>query len=223
MSPKAVVFDFDGTLIDTEACILRAQEILHGELGLDYDAERWQAEIGSATHSAWATELALATTHDFTASEIRNRRSALSLRFADELDLMPGMAALISEYRDAGIALGIASNSSRRWLYHHLDRLGISHQFSAVYTPEDVAHPKPAPDMFAEAAAALGSQPNDALAIEDSPSGATAAIAAGLRCAVLVSAHLNNAEYPAAARVFASPRGLYLTELTSHWNSWSDV
>ncbi len=221
MKLGAVIFDFDGTLIDTEACILRAQELVHDELGLAYDAERWQAEIGSATHSAWATELALASSREVTPDEVRHRRSALSLELADELDLMPGMSALIAEYRDSGIPLGIASNSSRRWLFHHLDRLDINDHFGVVLTREDVAHPKPAPDMFAEAASALGAGSSESLAIEDSPSGATAAVGAGLRCAVLASPYLANADYPAAARIVDGPTDLHLKELAVHWNSWN--
>ena len=94
---------------------------------------------------------------------------------------MRGVRELLLQLRDAGIAAAIASSAPARWVVGAVERLGIRPLFDAVVTGDEVAHRKPAPDVYLEAARRLGVDPARSVAIEDSEPGITAACAAGMK------------------------------------------
>jgi HAD superfamily hydrolase (TIGR01509 family) len=94
---------------------------------------------------------------------------------------MPGAAALLSALRAAGVPLGMVSNSRRGFVELGLQKAGLDGAFDVIVTAEDVARPKPAPDAYLAAAEALGAEPAACVVLEDSPTGLTAARAAGAR------------------------------------------
>ncbi|HEY2216232.1 MAG TPA: HAD family phosphatase, partial [Solirubrobacteraceae bacterium] len=94
----------------------------------------------------------------------------------------PGAIALIARLRDAGVPLAVASNSEREFLERTLSGAGLLHDgpFTTIVSANDIAQPKPAPDIYLEACRRLGVAPSDAVALEDSPIGVAAAAAAGM-------------------------------------------
>jgi putative hydrolase of the HAD superfamily len=95
---------------------------------------------------------------------------------------MDGVQQYVDDAARLGLRLGIASSSTRAWVLGHLGRLGLAACWHTVKTREDVARPKPAPDLYVAAVDALGVFPQEAVALEDSPNGIAAAKSAGLRC-----------------------------------------
>lgn len=175
--PRAVVFDLDGTLIDSEQLVLDAHIAVTGRLGLPFTRDHYLAMIG--VHRA--------------ASEVMLREY-----FGPEVDLVAFFAA-INDYIGEGIAplkpgviemfaaldasatpFALATSSGRPWTDKHFAAHGLTGRFRAVITRESVTHGKPHPEPYLRAAEALGVDPADVLAIEDSPTGLRSAHAAGM-------------------------------------------
>jgi HAD superfamily hydrolase (TIGR01509 family) len=177
-TPRAVVFDCDGLLLDTESVWQNAQDTV------------------VAAHGALLSEEDDAVLHGSTievAAEVIARRSGhaeqevltdLHREFERELSggvrTLPGAAEVLAA-ASARVRLGCASNSWLESLDHKLVAGGLREFFTVLEASDTVARPKPAPDMYAAAARALGERPEDCLALEDSGTGARAARDAGLR------------------------------------------
>lgn len=185
----AFVFDFDGLILDTEWCEYRSIADEFARYGLHYPVETFQRFVGSAWPTGWTTELiGLVAGLD---DEPATHRELLEHRRVrrDELltgeTVMPGVVELIDLAQASGIALAVASSSSRDWVEGHLERLGLHARFAAVLSRDHVERAKPAPDLFTAATRLLGASPAASVAFEDSHNGCTAAKAAGLRCVVV--------------------------------------
>jgi HAD superfamily hydrolase (TIGR01509 family) len=177
----AVVFDNDGLLLDTEEAWTRAERTLFERHGSAFTIEHKRDMIGSSpATSAVKLEAML---------DMPGRGPALM----DELhDLVmeeslagvparPGALELLAAIRAAGLPVGVASNSARAFVERVLSGAGLlDGHFDVVVTAEDVEHPKPAPDLYLAACAALGSEPARSAALEDSATGVEAARAAGM-------------------------------------------
>jgi beta-phosphoglucomutase-like phosphatase (HAD superfamily) len=120
----------------------------------------------------------------------------------------PGVEAYLEAAQRRGLRLAVASNSRREWVAPHLARLGLLERFAHLSCWAPVRPPKPAPDLYLDAAAALGVRPTDALAFEDSPAGVAAAKAAGLRCVAV--------PHPLTARLDLSAADLIVPSLTDY-------
>jgi putative hydrolase of the HAD superfamily len=183
---QAVVFDFDGTLVDTEMLQYKAWRRALARAGAAFSLADWRGAVGKAPDALDPVALAEAREGrsldgaQIAAAAMRDLERSLAAG-----RLRPGVAAWIDDAHDQGLRLAVASNSSADWVYGWLERLGLVRLFAAVATGDDVALPKPAPDLYALAVARLGVPPAAALAVEDSPTGAEAALAAGLRCVVV--------------------------------------
>ena len=180
---RAMVFDFDGLIIDSEQPIYEAYRTLFAELGVTLPLSVWQEVIGSSTANA-AAFIHLENSIGRTVDREAMRQQAREIRGEGTLTLpaREGVAELISEAKQAGLALAVASSSTFKWVNGHLDRLGLLSSFDALCTREDVEETKPDPALYRLAIERLGVAPHEAFAIEDSPNGVTAAKAAGLRC-----------------------------------------
>jgi HAD superfamily hydrolase (TIGR01509 family) len=203
--PAAVLFDCDGVLADSEALHNRilAEEIT--ALGWEMDAEACERRfIGMS----WATIVPVVQSRlgpdSVPADFIPNLIQRVIRGLREELQPIPGVMAALQAIRDAGVPVAVASNSSRAELTTKLARLGLAEVFRGrAFSYDDVAHPKPAPDMYRAAAAACGADPHRCVVVEDSVAGSRAGIAAG--CRVLGYAHSTPAE--ALMAVGAQPFG----------------
>jgi HAD superfamily hydrolase (TIGR01509 family) len=177
----AVIFDFDGTIIDSETAEFESHHRFFAEHGVELTEEEWCTGIGivqPATHWwEWLRRRAAAP------PDYERFREVTRAYFKEHLRLepMPGISALLDTLEAAGVPRGVASAASARWVVGALEGLGLSARFDAVVTGDAVARPKPAPDVYLEAARRLSTPPGSTVAIEDSGPGLAAARAAGMR------------------------------------------
>jgi HAD superfamily hydrolase (TIGR01509 family) len=179
---RAVVFDFDGLIADTEWPEYRAIAEQFEEHGLDYPPEGWVHVIGSSWDVDWVSELQLKLGRPLDREFLLERRRTRSCELRVDLAVLPGVEELVRAALDDGLPLAVASSSPRSWVEPHLERLGLAGHFRVIRTRDDVALAKPAPDLFRAACEGLGVDPAHTVALEDSANGTTAAKAAGLRC-----------------------------------------
>ena len=181
---RAVVFDFDGLILDTELpeyTTVKAEFEAHGaELPL----EEWLEIIGSADHPHWLDWLESLVDIPLEREVVHARRLAAHRELILRNEVLPGVVDLLDEAESLGVVAAVASSSPRSWVAGHLERLGLIDRFAALRTREDVERAKPWPDLFLAAIDAVGVASAEAVVFEDSRNGSLAAQAAGLFCVV---------------------------------------
>jgi HAD superfamily hydrolase (TIGR01509 family) len=178
---RAVVFDMDGLLLDTEVLWHRAEEELFRRHGASFTLEDKLQVIGTSfEHTArfFAKRLGQPKRGPALVKELQELMRAEVRR---EVAARPGALELVERLRGQ-VPLGLASNSPRFLVDDALRTAGLSDAFDAIVTADDVEQGKPAPDLYLLACQRLGTAPGETLALEDSPSGVAAAKAAGLDC-----------------------------------------
>lgn len=184
MKPEAIVFDFDGTIADTEWPIYQVALEAFQAHGLNFELTDWVKGIGLADNKPLEGLLAdaLGEEPDPRILKAAGERRA---RWNEEMAVFPGVVEVIAAANHYEVPLAVASSSPTSWVEPHLDRLGLKHHFVSIRTRDHVDRGKPAPDLFLAAAAALGIDPAAGLAIEDSRHGCASAKAAGMTCVVV--------------------------------------
>jgi len=179
---RALIFDFDGLILETEEPIYRSWKEVYDAHGVPLPFELWVKTVGSSNqefHPQRHLETRLG--RPLTQDEM-DRRLARRVELVLAEPLRPGVVDLAKAARAAGMKVGVASSSSRDWVKGHLERLGIADLFNCVQARDDVEHVKPEPDLYLASLDCLAVAVAEAVAIEDSPNGVTAAKRAGLRC-----------------------------------------
>ncbi|MGB6457519.1 MAG: HAD family phosphatase [Streptosporangiaceae bacterium] len=179
-APAAVVFDNDGLLLDTEPCWTAAQEDLFADHGLVFDPAAKRAIIGTSPVTAAPILARLLGQPDSGPELSADMYSRALAEIAADAAPRPGALELVARLRAARVPIGVASNSPRSHLLAGLRRVGIDREFDVILGVDQVANPKPAPDLYQTACACLGVPPASAVALEDSPPGVASARAAGL-------------------------------------------
>lgn len=180
---KAVIFDMDGVLIDSEPVHLEANKRLMESLSLPFDKEYYLQFVGSTTDYMWDKMI---TDYNITLS--KEELMVISNDFVKEINgekgypVMKGAAELIKRLSSAGIKLAIASSSGMNRIENTLMTLGVTELFDGIVSGEQVKNPKPAPDIFLEAAKLLHTAPDECIVIEDSINGMKAAKNAEMVC-----------------------------------------
>jgi HAD superfamily hydrolase (TIGR01509 family) len=201
---QAIIFDLDGLIVDTETTSLRSWQEAYEAAGFEVPLDQWLTTIGT-----WdapfdpVADLSAKRGCPLTDEEILERRER-EWELASELPLLPGVLEHIEAAESAGVAMGLASSSSRQWVTGQLERLGLAERFEVVCTRDDVLRTKPDPGLYYRALLLLGVDGADALAYEDSPHGLAAAKAAGLRCVVVPTSLTAEADFSRADAVLAS-------------------
>ncbi len=182
--PFAVIFDFDGVILDSETPEFEAHRRIFASHGLDLRSDEWCACVGLWQAINWFDVLTArgATTHSRETFLLEKRRIA---REVLRMEPLPGVRALLDDLKAHEIPLAVASTSPARWVLPAAEALGIGHHFNAIVTGDDVEHRKPAPDVYLLAAARLGVSPTHCVAIEDTRPGLLAAKSAGMRVIVI--------------------------------------
>ena len=177
----AVVFDNDGLLLDTEEAWTRAEQTLFARRDRVFTVEHKRSLIGSARVAAarkLEAMLELAGEGEALMDELHELVMEEALAGVAP---RPGALELLERLSGAGVPVAVASNSQREFVQRTLGGAGLlDGRFATVVSVEDVAHPKPAPDIYLEACRRLGAEPGACAALEDSVTGVTAAAAAGM-------------------------------------------
>lgn len=179
---KAIVFDFDGVIVDTESqWYYIYRDWLREEFGYRLDIKDYLVCVGANSKALFAfLRRELGDSIDFEGFE--QRAAAEFVERTSQLPPMKGVLEFIRKARERGLKLAIATSAGRKKPVYHLERLGILKDFSALSTAELSENIKPAPDIFLKAASLLGCRPEECLAIEDSGNGLLAARRANMPC-----------------------------------------
>ncbi|AYF75855.1 HAD family phosphatase [Nocardia yunnanensis] len=183
---RAVVFDMDGLLLDSERLAVESLGRSGAELGYALPESFCHSLIGMPADTC--RELAVAAFGpDFPLDEFFRTHETTIARLVDagRLAVKPGVAELLDELDRRRVPRAIATSSNRARTQHHLRAVGLLGRFDAIVTRQDVRQGKPHPEPYLTATAALGAEPEFTLACEDSPNGLRAAHAAGLRCLLI--------------------------------------
>jgi HAD superfamily hydrolase (TIGR01509 family) len=180
---KALVFDFDGLILETETPAYETWSEIYREHGHELPRERWVQNIGA---SAWPFDalehLASLVTAPFDRDAVKARREARKVELVAALEAMAGVRDYLRDARRLGLKVAVASSASDAYVCGHLDRLAVRDGFDVVVCRDHVERGKPFPDLYLRAIAELGVAAREAVAFEDSPNGIAAAKAAGLHC-----------------------------------------
>ena len=180
---RAIIFDMDGVLVDSEPLFLNAINRLLVQEGVDpvSEAENQEFLIGTTIQETWR-QLKLRRPLPLPAETYMQRYDVIVREvMMQELAPQPGVRALIAACRQRGLPVAVASSSRHSWVDLKLAAIGLTGAFDLVLGGDDVTRGKPEPDIYLKAAAGLGLPPEQCIAIEDSPIGIAAAVAAGTR------------------------------------------
>lgn len=177
----AVVFDNDGLLLDTEEAWTRAEVTLFARRDREFTIEHKRSLIGSARAAA-AAKLEAMLERDGEGEALMDELHELVMEEAlAGVEPRPGALELLGLLVGAGVPVAVASNSQREFVERTLGGAGLlDGRFATVVSVQDIVRPKPAPDIYLEACRRMGVEPNACAALEDSPTGVSAAAAAGM-------------------------------------------
>lgn len=179
MLPAALVFDFDGTIVDTEIVEYDSMRLVWEDHGHAYPIERFAGVIGTTDSAPWIEELERALGEPLDRAAVERRQLEYRRALLAEVQPRPGIVALIEEAAAFGIPLGVASNSSLSWIEDRLATVHLSGRFGALLAADVSSAPKPDPAPYLEACRALGADPRQSAAFEDSHAGVCSATSAG--------------------------------------------
>lgn len=204
MVPSAVLFDFDGILVDTEWAIYEAWLETFRAEGYDLPLSLYTRCIGS-DFDTWSPKAYLEelTGKSFDWQEMDESRQIVIRAALVEQGPIKGVKALLDEIKSRGIALAVVSSSSHSWVDGWLDRLDLAAFFQEVICRGDAERIKPAPDLYLAAAKKLGVEPDRCLVIEDSLNGLLSAGAAGMRTWIVPNRVTSALDFSDADGVFA--------------------
>ncbi len=181
---KALVFDFDGLIIDTETPWYDSWRELFESYGVELDRGVWEGSIGGADFDIYQL-LEELSGQRIERDVVRPRTRRRYLERIERNPVLPGVEDYIIAAREIELKLAVASSSTPGWAVGHLESRKLLHFFEFVLSAGDVANVKPDPELYATAARRLRVWPQNAIAIEDSANGLASAKAAGLYCVVV--------------------------------------
>ena len=182
---RALVFDFDGLILDTEEPVYRSWLEVYEAYGEELPFDRWVQIVGSTTvgfHPQHHLEERLGRALP---QEVLDRRIGRRTELVLANKLLPGVVEHLQAAKGSGLKLGVASSSTKEWVSGHLARLGILDRFDCLRCRDDVVKAKPDPDLYLAVLECLGVVASEAIAIEDSPNGVMAAKRAGMMCVAI--------------------------------------
>jgi len=210
---RAIVFDFNGLILDTEEPVYRSWLEVYQAHGEELPFERWVQIVGSTTtgfHPQHHLEERLGRALP---KEVLDRRIGRRTELVLAQKLLPGVVSQIDQAKAMGLKVGVASSSTAEWVRGHLTRLGILEKFDCLRCRDDVANAKPEPDLYIAVLDCLGVTAAEAFAIEDSPNGVMAAKRAGLRCVAIPNSITAKLDLSGADVVLRSLAELTLADL----------
>jgi HAD superfamily hydrolase (TIGR01509 family) len=214
MSLRALIFDFDGLIVDTESAIYHAWREVYDDHGQELDLATYADCVGS-DHGQFDPmrhlDKLLGRSLDW--DTLEPRKEARIRELLDGQEALPGVRELLARAAEQELACAVASSSSLDWVGGWLERLELGQHFEVVRTRDHVERIKPHPDLFLAAAEGLGVPTANAVIFEDSENGLRAARAAGIHCVAVPNQITAAGAFEGAAMRLDSLAGLDLEEL----------
>ena len=184
MKLKAVLFDLDGTIIDSEWFYYKAWKAILEEYGMVLDSHSWLTSFAGKTEAQ--AFVVLQEQFGFTGDAdtfFRQKKERIAQQYAEEeVSLMPGVPELIRYLYGQGVTMAVVTSSLRPVTEFNLTKYGLINYFETIVTRSDITNPKPAAEPYELCVERLGIDKSACIALEDSVTGATAAAAAGVTC-----------------------------------------
>ncbi|MCZ2127983.1 MAG: HAD family phosphatase [Anaerolineales bacterium] len=181
---KALIFDFDGLILDTETPEFLVWQGMYRELGLELPMDEWRRVVGGYGVARFdpAEDLVRLSHGRLDYESLRERYRAESSAIIQSAPMLPGVTNWLDEAQTRGLRLAIGSSSSHDWVDGNTQRLGIYDRFDFIVCNDDVApgQTKPHPDIYLKALELLQVKSSEAVVFEDSLNGVAAARAAGI-------------------------------------------
>ena len=214
---QALIFDFDGLILDTETPEFTCWQNIYREHGFEFPHEKWASIIGGHGHAHFdaAEHLSILSQGRLDAASLRARNHLESHSIILEQGPLPGVLEYLEEAKRLGLKLAIASSSDRVWVDNHAKRIDVLVYFDHIITADDVGlgRTKPNPDLFITALRRLQVPKEAAIVFEDSPNGVKAANRAGIFVVVVPNSVTSLLSIEGADLVVKSLRDLPLSEL----------
>jgi HAD superfamily hydrolase (TIGR01509 family) len=202
---KAIILDFDGTILDTELPVYLGWQRTYALFGQELTFDEYSEAVGS-DYSRFDPRAALEKRigRKVEWAELDADRRNFHLSLVGAKDVLPGVRELMEETKATRLLCGVASSSTSDWVEGHLNRLGLRPLVNFVSCANPPVPPKPAPDVYLRVLEGLGVQAGEAIAIEDSPHGISAALAAGIACIGVPNEVTSRLIFPAHVKQIAS-------------------
>lgn len=186
---KAIIFDMDGTLVDSEVVWDIAEREMFADMGLVYNAEVREQVIGLRLDEFFEKLISIYGLDNSVEELEAELIKRMLLKIPEMVEPKSGAQAIIEWASHQGIPYCIASSSPMTIIEASVNAQGWTDLIPHLYTADAVPKGKPAPDVYLHAAEQLGVNPEECLALEDSPNGARSAVAAGMTCYVVPDSH----------------------------------
>jgi HAD superfamily hydrolase (TIGR01509 family) len=211
---EALLFDFDGLLVDSESVAFQTWQEAYREHGAELAVERWAAAIGTVEGFDPLAHLEESLGRTIDRASIEEAQRARELALVHEQPLRPGVLEYLAAARERDLHVAIVSSSSNAWIARHLERLETADGWACIVCANgDAARAKPRPTLYLEALETVGVAPEAAIAFEDSPNGVTAARAARIFCVAVPNSVTAQLDLSAADLVVESLEDVPLDEL----------
>ncbi|MCO7176878.1 HAD family hydrolase [Sporolactobacillus kofuensis] len=215
---KAIVFDFDGVILDSERLMYLVMQKMYRKYNLDLPLSIWSQAIGTQ-HGFNSIDYLEEHAHVTIDNEaFYKERDALFNQLVDEEEVLPGVKSVLEQAKRLGLKIGLATSSKGEWPRKHLSRLGISDYFQSIKSWDDVLKVKPDPALYIKSLESLGVQPKEAIAIEDSFNGSLAAKRAGMYCIVVPNAVTKQMPFGHVDGCFKSLQDMSLEKIVRYFS-----
>jgi putative hydrolase of the HAD superfamily len=214
-SIRAVIFDFDGLVVDTESTGYLTWKEIFAQHGHDLPVERYAQVVGTDFNTSSydpRRDLEALTGLTFDWDEMESQRRERESVLRTSLETLPGVRERLTEARTLGLKTAIASSSPRWWIDSWMEQLALRPHFDHFSTVDDTGKVKPDPSLFLHAAEKLGAQPHEVVIFEDSLNGLRAARAAGMRCVVIPGPMTRHLDFEGAWRQMQSLQNFTLAD-----------
>ncbi|GIP17508.1 haloacid dehalogenase [Paenibacillus montaniterrae] len=183
---KAIIFDFDGLIVDTETPSYYVFSDIYNEYGVELTLETYSQCIGTS-FSVFDpyTYLSNITGKEVAIDEVKTKFRRKYRELLENEGLRPGVREYLEEAKDMNLKIGLASSSTLSWIKPHLERFNLDTYFSSILTSDNVKEVKPNPELYIKSLENLGVNAEEAISFEDSLNGFKAAKSAGLNCVVV--------------------------------------